>query len=88
MSTLVTSQFSESRSCRAAAPHIHPARKRGAHTILAMSLLAAVLGACSVDELPENPPAGQLNLPRTIAWSAYPTGTGGYSQAVAIGNIL
>ncbi|MCB1671192.1 MAG: TAXI family TRAP transporter solute-binding subunit [Gammaproteobacteria bacterium] len=27
-------------------------------------------------------------LPRTIAWSAYPTGTGGYSQAVAIGNIL
>lgn len=27
-------------------------------------------------------------LPKTIAWSAYPTGTGGYSQAVAIGNIL
>src|SRR5690606_28258323 len=27
-------------------------------------------------------------LPRTIAWSAYPTGTGGYSQAVAIGSIL
>lgn len=27
-------------------------------------------------------------MPRTIAWSAYPTGTGGYSQAVAIGNIL
>lgn len=31
----------------------------------------------------ENP-----GLPRTIAWSAYPTGTGGYSQAVAIGSIL
>ncbi|MFM1895982.1 MAG: hypothetical protein RLZZ385_1056, partial [Pseudomonadota bacterium] len=29
-----------------------------------------------------------IDLPRTIAWSAYPTGTGGYSQAVAIGNIL
>ena len=29
-----------------------------------------------------------IELPRTIAWSAYPTGTGGYSQAVAIGNIL
>ena len=27
-------------------------------------------------------------FPKTIAWSAYPTGTGGYSQAVAIGNIL
>lgn len=31
----------------------------------------------------ENP-----GLPRTIAWSAYPTGTSGYSQAVAIGSIL
>lgn len=29
-----------------------------------------------------------IELPKTIAWSAYPTGTGGYSQAVAIGNIL
>ena len=29
-----------------------------------------------------------IDLPRTIAWSAYPTGTGGYSQAVAIGSIL
>jgi len=29
-----------------------------------------------------------IEFPRTIAWSAYPTGTGGYSQAVAIGNIL
>lgn len=32
--------------------------------------------------------ADGIELPRTIAWSAYPTGTGGYSQAVAIGNIL
>ncbi|PCH64127.1 MAG: C4-dicarboxylate ABC transporter [SAR86 cluster bacterium] len=29
-----------------------------------------------------------IELPRTLAWSAYPTGTGGYSQAVAIGSIL
>ena len=29
-----------------------------------------------------------VQFPKTIAWSAYPTGTGGYSQAVAIGNIL
>lgn len=32
--------------------------------------------------------ADGIELPRTVAWSAYPTGTGGYSQAVAIGNIL
>lgn len=31
---------------------------------------------------------GEIQLPKTIAWSAYPTGTGGYSQAVAIGSIL
>ena len=29
-----------------------------------------------------------IEFPKTIAWSAYQTGTGGYSQAVAIGNIL
>lgn len=29
-----------------------------------------------------------IDLPKTIAWSAYPTGTGGYSQGVAIGSIL
>ena len=51
-------------------------------------LSATVLAACGVEELPENPLAGQLEMPRTVAWSAYPTGTGGYSQAVAIGNIL
>ena len=32
--------------------------------------------------------AEAVQFPKTIAWSAYPTGTGGYSQAVAIGNIL
>ncbi len=32
--------------------------------------------------------AAEVSFPKTIAWSAYPTGTGGYSQAVAIGNIL
>ncbi len=50
--------------------------------------LALALGSCGLEELPDNPPAGELNMPRTVAWSAYPTGTGGYSQAVAIGNIL
>lgn len=32
--------------------------------------------------------AAEVQFPKTIAWSAYQTGTGGYSQAVAIGNIL
>lgn len=54
--------------------------------ILALSAFA--LAACGVEELPQDPLAGQLDMPRTVAWSAYPTGTGGYSQAVAIGNIL
>lgn len=54
----------------------------------AAGIMAVTLSACNTEELPENPPAGQLNMPQTVAWSAYPTGTGGYSQAVAIGNIL
>ncbi|RFA27273.1 hypothetical protein CAI21_14610 [Alkalilimnicola ehrlichii] len=32
--------------------------------------------------------AGDIELPGTIIWSAYPTGTSGYSQAVAVGNVL
>lgn len=63
-----------------------PLRRALATSLLALT--AAALAACGLEEPPENPPAGQLNMPRTIAWSAYPTGTGGYSQAVAIGNIL
>ena len=33
-------------------------------------------------------PDDGMRLPRTLAWSAYPTGTQGYSQAVAIGSVL
>lgn len=44
------------------------------------SCLLAGIGAATAAENP--------GLPRTIAWSAYPTGTGGYSQAVAIGSIM
>jgi len=50
------------------------------------SLVICMLSIMSVQELfaaEEN-----IQFPKTIAWSAYPTGTGGYSQAVAIGNIL
>ncbi len=44
--------------------------------LIGVSLSASIHGAEGID------------LPKTIAWSAYPTGTGGYSQAVAIGSIL
>lgn len=48
-------------------------------------LLAAsfILPLAHAQQEPLNP-----GLPRTIAWSAYPTGTAGYSQAVAIGSAL
>ena len=43
-------------------------------------LLLAVQASAQVTE--------GIDLPKTMAWSAYQTGTGGYSQAVALGNIL
>lgn len=54
----------------------------------ALLALALALTGCSGKSPPENPPAGDVQLPRTLAWSAYQTGTAGYSQAVAIGNVL
>ncbi|CAN0363768.1 unnamed protein product, partial [Discosporangium mesarthrocarpum] len=48
-----------------------------------LSLLALLISA-----VPLFSTAAEVQFPKTIAWSAYPTGTGGYSQAVAIGNIL
>ncbi len=32
--------------------------------------------------------AAEVELPRTVIWSAYPTGSSGYSQAVGIGQVL
>ena len=49
--------------------------------------LGLALSGCGSDDGPDARSA-LIDLPRTIAWSAYPTGTGGYSQAVAIGSIL
>ncbi|MEX0738286.1 MAG: TAXI family TRAP transporter solute-binding subunit [Pseudohongiella sp.] len=69
-------------------PTLVPRRARRLVHAGILALSTATLAACGVEELPENPLAGQLDMPRTVAWSAYPTGTGGYSQAVAIGNIL
>lgn len=69
-------------------PTLVPSRARRLAHAGMLALTVSALAACGVEELPENPLAGQLDMPRTVAWSAYPTGTGGYSQAVAIGNIL
>lgn len=49
--------------------------------VLMLGLVATGLPASgSVDDAVE--------LPRTMAWSAYPTGTQGYANAVAIGSVL
>ena len=45
--------------------------------------LAAAFATPLATAQTEKPPAG---LPSTLAWSAYDVGSGGYNQAVAIGN--
>ncbi len=59
-----------------------------AQNFLQVSLRTAVLVALPLLVSGALTAAENPGLPRTIAWSAYPTGTGGYSQAVAIGSIL
>ena len=51
---------------------------------LALTALVA-LSAAGVQAQAQKPPEG---LPSTLAWSAYDVGSGGYNQAVAIGNAL
>jgi TRAP transporter TAXI family solute receptor len=63
------------------------ARKLLAAFFLPASLLLVSCGE-QVPQTTENYSPEGIELPRTLAWSAYPTGTGGYSQAVAIGNIM
>ncbi|MEQ8954124.1 MAG: TAXI family TRAP transporter solute-binding subunit [Gammaproteobacteria bacterium] len=55
--------------------------------LLAIALFG-LLSCAPVDSDEQAYNADGLQFPKTIAWSAYPTGTTGYSQAVAIGNIL
>lgn len=59
-----------------------------ARRLWGLLVVGLALAACGGEGPPENPPAGDVELPRTLAWSAYQTGTAGYSQAVAIGNVL
>ena len=60
-------------------------RLRSPSCYLLALLLAQSSQAASVGTVPAQT---GIELPKTMAWSAYPTGTGGYSQAVALGNIL
>ncbi len=46
------------------------------------------LGGIAAAALAANVQAGDIELPGTVVWSAYPTGTSGYAQSVAIGSIL
>ena len=52
-----------------------------ARGVLAAAVVGAALSAAA-------PAAAQVKLPATLAWSAYDVGSGGYNQAVAIGNAL
>jgi TRAP transporter TAXI family solute receptor len=49
--------------------------------VLAAGLLAAATAVAGVAQ-------ADVKLPRTMAWTAYGTGSGGYTQVVAIGNML
>ena len=48
----------------------------------------ARIGALLAAALLSGTAAAQVKLPSTLAWSAYDVGSGGYNQAVAIGNAL
>ena len=45
-------------------------------------------GTAATLALVANVNAGDVELPGTLVWSAYPTGTTGYAQSVAVGQIL
>lgn len=48
----------------------------------------ALGGAAAALALATSAQAADVELPGTVIWSAYPTGTSGYAQAVAIGSVL
>lgn len=50
--------------------------------LMATALAAGMTGAAVAQD------ANDIELPGTIAWTAYDTGSGGYNQAVAIGSAL
>ena len=59
---------------------IRPFARRFRAARLALGIAAALSGAAAQ--------AAEVQLPKTLSWSAYDVGAGGYNQAVAIGNML
>ncbi len=55
---------------------------------IARTTKAVVNGAVAAGLLGLGLPAMAVDLPGTVTWAAYPTGSGGYAQAVAIGSVL
>lgn len=49
-------------------------------------VFVSAMGALSLGSMTAS--AADIELPDTLAWSAYPTGSTGYSQAVGIGSVL
>jgi len=61
---------------------------RTAHGAGAAALLVVAVFGCAQEGGGGDAEGGGDRFPPTMAWSAYPTGTQGYSNAVAIGNVL
>ena len=53
-----------------------------------MKLIVKAVLALAAAALVAGPASADVKLPSTLAWSAYGVGSGGYNQAVAIGNAL
>ncbi|HET6519173.1 MAG TPA: TAXI family TRAP transporter solute-binding subunit [Geminicoccaceae bacterium] len=56
--------------------------------LLPPAAAAVVLGAAAGSFQPAAAQESDIQLPSTVAWTAYDVGSAGYSQAVAIGNAL
>lgn len=52
------------------------------------SLVAGLGGLAAAGLMMGSMQAIAVDLPRTVIWAAYPTGSGGYAQAVGIGSVL
>lgn len=56
--------------------------------ILSLGLIASLAPGLALAQSQSQSQPGPIKLPETLAWTAYDVGSGGYNQAVAIGNAL